>query len=370
MSNEEQLKLILKTISPVFIGTGEIISRAEIALKNHVLYVANIEKMANKIDLDKLNKLIRKAVTEKKGKHEELERIVKEGYEYRVVTGKNVEDISLELKEHIKVKNNLYIPGSSIKGSILSAIINTSLIELAEFSQAFQEFVEDIANKKFKDKNKINSALVGIALQWLKNKDQLIRKYREISKDEIKELGKRRFDRWIQVTDTNLVKIEKYGVILPVERKGGKGAPLPILQEMIRRNKELEFEMNLLNSNQEVKLKQLLEIVDKYYTKIFEKELKWCQDRKIRLVNNKLQKEENEYLLRIGLGTGNTAISLIPTMQELDPKNRLLATYGKNWRLTRVGGAAARSKWFAEYPTKDGKRKYSPLGWVKVSIKE
>jgi len=367
--NEERLKLKLKTISPVFIGTGQIISRAEIALENNILYVASIEKMANKIDHDRLNKLIKKAVTQKKSDHQELEEIIKEGYIYRVITGKNVTDISLELKEHIKVNNNLYIPGSSIKGSILSAIINTSLTDLAEFSQAFQEFVQDIANKKFKDRD-INNALIGIAFQWLKDKNQLIEKYKHIGPNEIKSLGKSRFDRWIQVTDTTLAKIEKYGVILPIERKGGKGAPPPILLEMIRRNKELEFEMNLLNQNQEVKLKQILKIVDEYYTKIFEKELDWCTEREIGLVNKELQKEEDEFLLRIGFGTGNTAISLIPTLQELDPENYLLAIYGKNWKLTKAGGAAAKSKWFAEYTTKSGKKIYSPLGWVKVSIAE
>ena len=370
MNSNNRLKLKLKTISPVFIGTGQIISRAEIAQEGTILYVASIEKMANRVDHNKLNKLVYRAVTQKKSDHTELESLIKEGYSYRVITGKNVDDISLELREHIKVKNALYIPGSSLKGSILSAIINTSLTDLAEFSQAFEEFVEDIAKKKFRNGGEINNALIGIAFQWLKNKDELIEKYKRIDKDEIKKLAKSRFDRWIQVTDTNLAKIEKYGVILPIERKGGKGAPPPILLELIRRNKELEFEMNLLNNKQEVKLKQILEIVDKYYSKLFEKELEWCNEKEIKLVNKKLEKNENEYLLRVGLGTGNKAISLIPTIQEIDPENYLVTMYGKNWKLTRGGGAAAKSKWFAEYLTKSGQKIYSPLGWVKVSIIE
>ncbi|MHA1417107.1 MAG: type III-A CRISPR-associated RAMP protein Csm5, partial [Candidatus Heimdallarchaeaceae archaeon] len=282
--------------------------------------------------------------------------------------GRNV-DISVELKEHIKTKNKLYIPGSSIKGAILSAVINTALTELAELSQAFEEFVRNIAEKKegFRDERTINDTLIGIALRWLSYKEKLSDDYKKIDKDAIRDLKSSRFDQWIQVTDTNSVTPEKNGMILPLERKGGE-APPPILAELIRQNKELKFELSLLNKEQKVKLKDILKIVDEYYRKLYEDEIKWCNEKKINHRLQPIEKKENEFLIRIGFGTGNKAISLIPTMQKLDPTNKLLATYGKEWKLTKSGGAVSKSKWFAVIQTKEKEEFYYPLGWAKIVL--
>ncbi|MHA1401867.1 MAG: type III-A CRISPR-associated RAMP protein Csm5 [Candidatus Heimdallarchaeaceae archaeon] len=366
MKKTSPVKLKFIPIAPLFIGTGEIISRAEIAFENNVIYKADIEKMAKLTNVKNLKQLIFKAITEKKAQHQELENLIKKGYSYRMLATKNISDISLELREYIKVNNKLYVPGSSIKGAILSALVNTALTDIIELSQSFETFLE----KAIHNKKDINDIIIGLTIEWLRDKDEVVEKYMELDEKAKKELKSKRFEQWLQVSDTNLVSPEKYGVIRIIERKGGSGAPPPILVESLRNNKELLFEMNLLREDQKVELKEILEICDSYYRKQFEEEVEWLKEREIKPIIKLPEKKNGEYLIRVGFGSGNRAISIIPTIKEIDPSYRLLSEYGQKWKLTRSGKAQAQSKWLAEFIGKEGTPRYYPLGWAKIVSKE
>ena len=124
------MKYELKTVTPLHIGTGSKYSGAEFVLKDGKLYRVSIDKLLKKLSESQIKDLTdrledyRFSLTDfLRGKDINLADIAK--YAIRFEGDRGVKEIS----EQIKTNNRAYIPGSSIKGTIRTAIIYKTLKE-------------------------------------------------------------------------------------------------------------------------------------------------------------------------------------------------------------------------------------------------
>jgi CRISPR type III-A-associated RAMP protein Csm5 len=124
------MKYELKTITPLHIGTGNRYNGAEFVLKDGELYRVSIDKLLKKLSKDQIKDLTNRLEDYRfsptdflAGKNINLADITK--YAIRFEGDRRVKEIS----EQIKTSNRAYIPGSSIKGAIRTAIIYKTLKE-------------------------------------------------------------------------------------------------------------------------------------------------------------------------------------------------------------------------------------------------
>ncbi|MBE9592027.1 MAG: type III-A CRISPR-associated RAMP protein Csm5, partial [Proteobacteria bacterium] len=124
------VELILETITPVHVGTGHKYSGAEFVLKDKTLYRVSLDKLLNKLTLDQREDLTERledrnfSLTEfLKDKNIALSKIK------RYASGFDGPGTPREIAEHIKTNNIAYIPGSSIKGAIRTAILYSQITD-------------------------------------------------------------------------------------------------------------------------------------------------------------------------------------------------------------------------------------------------
>lgn len=120
----------LKTNTPLHIGTGSKYSGREFVLKDDKLYRVALDKLLKILSEEEIDDLTDRLEDSRfsladflAGKEINLAEIAK--YAIKVEGGTRVKDIS----EQIKTSNRAYIPGSSIKGAIRTAIIYKILRE-------------------------------------------------------------------------------------------------------------------------------------------------------------------------------------------------------------------------------------------------
>ena len=149
-----------------------------------------------------------------------------------------------EVFEHIKTGGKCYIPGSSIKGSILSAL-----------------YWETI--KKYEDKKKIKELILGGDRCWRDLKKILSK---EILDEDAKNTHRNmpEFAPWLQVTDTNTIDYDQCYLGL-VETKSRKGQ-IPFYYELIKPETNLEFEITVQGCKYSVD--EIFTIVNEFYKQI------------------------------------------------------------------------------------------------------
>jgi len=119
------VELILETITPVHVGTGNKYSGAEFVLKDKTLYRVSLDKLLKKLTEDQREVLTELLLEDRnfsltdflKDKKIALSDIK------RYASGFDGEGKPREISEHIKTNNRAYIPGSSIKGIIRGALL-------------------------------------------------------------------------------------------------------------------------------------------------------------------------------------------------------------------------------------------------------
>jgi CRISPR type III-A-associated RAMP protein Csm5 len=117
------VELILETITPVHVGTGNKYSGAEFVLKDKTLYRVSLDNLMKKLTLEQIDDLTERLEDRNfsltdffKDKKIALSEIK------RYASGFDGPGTPREIAEHIKTNNRAYIPGSSIKGAIRTAI--------------------------------------------------------------------------------------------------------------------------------------------------------------------------------------------------------------------------------------------------------
>ena len=366
----EPIEAKLRIVSPIHIGTGEATNRAEIAAEGDIVYRTTLEELYKHYPRKEIEPLIIRQMERPTQPIPELKARVKRVPIYKMRSSEKQIDEGLEYYEHIKTKWKLYVPGSSIKGAIMTAMINKMIVELSENSQSFYDYIKNVVFKQLnrRDLNSAANRIIAITLMWINDPAQV---------ESIKDFTNARNFRdalkpWIQVSDTESIKPEKGGAMRRISRLGRMDQPekkrIPdVNMETLKQGIELKFEIQK-HANSRFNIKQIMDMVDRHYREIFKDEMKWLKERGFAITTKEPQNDLK--LIRIGKGSGTIGTSIIQAIRKLEMiygEMGMFERYGKKWKLTRSGKTEPQTKWLARYKKSDGtKYYYYPLGWAAI----
>ncbi len=149
----------IKVLSPTHIGNGNSFKPMDIGEHGGFIYVFDLDKVIEKISEEKLEEfteLIANFGDKSRNRYRNLGEMLLEGFgikqdqwgEISLYKVKNKDGEIYEIYEEIKYGNRVYIPGSSIKGLIKTAVIYCFLKN--------EGYSFDLRSKKIKDKNNQN----------------------------------------------------------------------------------------------------------------------------------------------------------------------------------------------------------------------
>ncbi|MCX7837706.1 MAG: type III-A CRISPR-associated RAMP protein Csm5 [candidate division WOR-3 bacterium] len=195
------------------------------------------------------------------------------------------------VKEFIKSAGKVYIPGSSLKGSILSAVFWHSLKKAYYSNFKWTTEKEQLSAKEFIIQSLQGSfsynELLNFAFSHFTN-------------------GDNRFTHWLDVVDSDRKLPSEVLQISLIKVKGArKGKALPILYETIKPG--IEFSTEIKAQNTKLSEEEILKIVDEFYRKVLEK------DKNAIRTNGKL--------IRLGQGSTAYSTSCLILAEELNIRN-------------------------------------------------
>ncbi len=177
----------LKTYSPLHIGSGNKLKASEFILDKNRIIIPNLEELFRHSDFDRNNFLetieqakdsksysIAEAINIPPDKIPTHYAISIEQSLARELSGKIQRGNFRDFSEFIKTTNHPYIPGSSIKGSILTAVINHILKNEPALLKKTKEEIKGFIVKSNSELRRIRSKLFGAKCK--KNEQKLIKK--------------------------------------------------------------------------------------------------------------------------------------------------------------------------------------------------
>jgi CRISPR type III-A-associated RAMP protein Csm5 len=209
------------------------------------------------------------------------------------------------VKLAIKTAGRVYIPGSSIKGAILSAVC--------------WRMLSDGWERGFKDD--ITAVLSGRA--------DLLEEVlgRIVERDGKRDMG--RFNHWLDVSDSDLRQPGDVLDLSLAEVQGSRRGQIPILYETVRPNTEFEFELKA-DPDCKWSASEIIAIVGEFY-------------RSVSLADDPTasRAKSTQGLIRLGQGSGAFATSLLLLAQqigerryEVEPprtRKRVDASFAMGW---------------------------------------
>lgn len=303
------MKIQLTTLTPVHIGSGTDISPLDYVIDNGFTRI----NMQSLFRSDEFKPMLEPFITAMAtvryiGEHVPLE-LLRAHPQYTIpVRGEAseyVEGHQTTVKEQIKSAARLYIPGSSLKGSILSALYWYTLKSAK--GKYLDELAENIRAHRF-------DAIKKMAFKWMTRQHPNIPDFR----------------RWADVSDSSFLPCSEALELSLVKIQGAKtGEEQPILYETIQVGRT--FEMELISRQLKYDENRILEICDAFYHRVLEHDLYQIELR-------------DGSLCRIGQGSSAFATSLLILAEDLDIEYRTVR------------------------PPKTRKRidQRFPMGWVKL----
>ncbi|MDR3569708.1 MAG: type III-A CRISPR-associated RAMP protein Csm5 [Syntrophobacteraceae bacterium] len=186
----------------------------------------------------------------------------------------------IQVKEQIKSAGRVFIPGSSIKGSLLSALISSTLEEKYRAEES-RYSLERLIGDPRSFSNLLDVTIGSLGSQGSQGNGD-----------------KNRFHRWLDVSDSSLLSPEQALRIYYSEVVGARRGGLPILFEGLSPGRTFTFCLNT-PSESRFNLSEMLKISDGFYKEVWTKS------------GIKEAPPENGYLLRIGQGSSAWATSLL-----------------------------------------------------------
>lgn len=357
------MKCELKTLTPVHVGSGIEISPIEYLVDDSKFYRVDVESLFMDDNFDKkrfLNFVEQCTAGKKQPYLGEFDRNLPKKYVKYVLDTEERIDKKQQIKEHIKTSWEFYVPGSSIKGSILSAIYWYALKEQSRdlnikkiITSCLIKDFRALAN--FKKDKRYGEFIVGRPGK-IDPKDTLMNFVfdyiiQDKSKFKPKEPKELKFAPWIQVTDTNTISEDD--AYLVCAKSVGAHRGIFMFYEVIKPGSVIKFEMR--QQNVSLRENEILKIVDDFYSKVLQMEESWIKRNNISL--NVSELKNKKYKLRLGQGSSSLATSLLILAKELRIENEYL----RKWRVTRYSTEPKTRK----IVLKNGEPLY-PLGWVKL----
>lgn len=331
------MKILIKILTPVHIGSGEEISPLEYVLFNEKTQkICNCFKEADKfirLDIESLfndrkfnaDTFIKNATTKKYIVEvlPDSSWITKHKLYSLTISESAKESNPIVVKSFIKSAGRVFIPGSSLKGSILSALIH----------------------KIGKDKRFNN----------LNNYDKILGCVLE----SCSKLKLDRYSRWLDVTDSELKSPEDTLEIALAKVEGTRsGKSIPVLLEVLKPGisfvTEIKTSIDTIYEFGNLTCKDILKAVDTFYRKVLEKEKNYEK------LKQKLPKASDDaYLIRIGFGSTCLSTSLLLLAEELNNKNYYIKR-AKNLPPIKPGEHPYTKKLISQHS----------LGWAEIRIIE
>lgn len=261
--------------------------------------------------------------------------------------------LNKEIMEHVKTMNKLYIPGSSLKGALTTAIL---------YDNITINDVEDTVRKNYLNKKKYND---------------ILRNYFSSKKGNSAQKNIMRF---IQISDTNLLKIPRIYDIQSIQVKPydyeyyKRGGIVTTYYETIEQNSKLNCDITIKKDKEilnRLNLKEKGKILDIDYIKdvlynfsmdYIEYEQDFIDTYNIDFLKNYYKQLARENtpdspLIRVGLGSG-----FMQTTINMKTKNEDPMLYKK------VQKIAHKNSYDYEFPKsrKITAKTKKPLGWIKL----
>lgn len=284
------MKIKIEILSPIHIGSGQEISPIEYYLdkSNNKFIRLHMDGLFNDPDFQPLmENFIEQSKTQRYiGRIIENELLLKRHTLYSIDISPSAKETNpITVKEFIKSAGRVYIPGSSLKGSILSAIIWEKAKKIGNITPDLMELIiAEVSNSPMNNK----------------------------------------FSRWLDVSDSNFNLPEECLELSLVKVKGAtSGRLLPILYETVKVGTvfvtEIKTSLNSIYKFGKLTEKEILEITDKFYKKVYEKE-------KNSKLNPKLPDiPKDGFLARIGQGSTCLSTSFLLLAEELGINNYQVA---------------------------------------------
>lgn len=351
----ETYRVLLKPISPIHIGSGESYDASEFVngqgktkdnKRINLIKRVNVSKYYLSLDKDRQEQFLDNLEMGMFKLNDFDKRIPKESVRYRVINYAKNEPKTII--ENIKTMNKAYIPGSSIKGAIKTAIlynkINADDINNISYSDRF-------LMKKYFSTRKGNSA------------QNNIMKYLQISDTNTSNISGLYEVRLLKALDTNRKMkyewdrnkilfleaiIHKLSFDIGINnnediiRKNGLGDKLELIELDNIKQDVYNFSQDLIEYELDFSEKYNIDFLDKFYEKIYK------------------ENTPEEPLIRIGAGSGLMSTSIAMKVKDRNPSafSKIKKVFEKAYDY--------------EFPksrkvvVKTGK----PLGWAKLKIME
>lgn len=390
--------LNLKTISPVSILDGETIAPiGDFYLKNSKIHYINhrkvnqflhdkpelIELYSNKIKhLINLHPNRQAAVDYEKDVIRGVFREEPKNFISHVLDAKGLhKDSKIQIKTIIKTAGKPYIPGSSIKGAIKTALLYDYLTEKI----AGKQLIDDTINKLNYLKTRNKDACKRFSDDLEDKISEILMKFSKIriTHSNLTKLTK---DKQIQcvsfmkISDTNPTNLNNTSVYksfrLHLTKDNGKNN-IPIVTEAINPNVEFEIDVNLSKNNDyNISLTDLFDLVSIFNQEVLDYEETLLKDSKI---EGKLKEEllayyddmhivigNNEDKMYLRLGSGKSNFNQSIGLAIFNKDKDAFQEYREIYKLGEKNGEMVKT-----FPITRSVLNYNntQLGWVEISKK-
>ncbi len=290
----ETVKLTLKTLAPVHIGSGAEISPSEYWYdsRSRQVHRLNLQSLTRDPEFaEYLEKFVEGAAQARQIDNYVPKEILARHilYSLPAPTGAHY-----PIKALVKSGGRVMIPGSSLKGSLLSAVLWKQIAARCEKDGHFREDLRRKLSQRDNRENKKDfEQLVGVALGGMCG------------------LESDRFLQWMNVSDTDLLPAPGNLRVARVEVAGAKQTKIPMLLETIREGVTLAFELAIpggacRRQKPQWGVQEVLETADAFYRRVWEK------------TQAPEPAPQGGWLLRLGQGSGAWATSLLVLASDLD----------------------------------------------------
>ena len=316
------MKIKIKILTPVHIGSGEEITPTEYIIDNNKFVRIDMDKLFSDADFKQyVDKFISNAssgvryIGEIINDTELLKRNALYSIDIDTSAQQYINRHKINVRSFIKSALRVYIPGSSLKGSILSGVIEGVLSK--KRIQKFENYEKHLSN--------VLQKLTGSGLG--------------------------RFSRWLDVRDSDFKSVDEALKLVETKLVGARSTrEMSILYEVLKEG--VEFETEIISRCEKTE-QQILQMASEFYKKVYKKEKEFFEKQKIKTQLPEIS--ENSYILRIGQGSTAWSTSFLILAEELNISNYTI----HRPRQHKVTGAPRTRKLVSG--TKS-------MGWVEIKI--
>jgi len=154
----------IEPVSPVFIGSGEKIEKFETIVEGNMMYILDFQKLLTNDDFVELFIKRIQDILDRSKKDEAMQEIFQklnlELSEVSLGTSqvlfRNNEPVNLQMKRFVRSAGRYYVPGSSIKGAIRTALIKSDQNLVRHFEDHLKKFEDHLKKKDHLKKRNVN----------------------------------------------------------------------------------------------------------------------------------------------------------------------------------------------------------------------